>query len=607
MKSIKLFLYLLVIAYCCYNYYFYNYDDFVPISEVVRNLRNNSDFYKYINIDELNQIAYLHTANDSIYKTQFSNHENFKDVVSNLTDTAIIRFDNHKSESGLITKIISSLIVTWFLMLIIESFFSVYKDNEMIFDTKTDFYSVVKSDVKFTDVIGLEPVKQDLNEFIKYMKFPKIYKQCGCEVSKGLLFTGPPGCGKTFLAKAFASECNAKFIYTTGSSFDEIFVGLGAKRVRQLFTFARKNSPCVIFIDEIDAIGSRNFSMENNGRTNANNTINALLTELDGLISSENIMVIAATNLSQSLDPALTRSGRFDKTINFDLPTVSERVKLFELYLKKIKMDPEFNFERDIQYLANRTAMLTGADIKNICNQGVLNHMKKYRVETDTKTNKLALFKHKSNNGCTLEDLNEAYDDIIIGNKKSVHKALTDIERKQIAYHEAGHTLISCLVENGSVPLKVSIIPRGQSLGFTQPNPVDKYLTFKKELIANICITLGGRAAEYVIFDEVTSGASDDLQRVTEMTRKYVIDYCFGDKIKLTNIKIQSEDYKSKINEEMERIIMSNYNFTVNLLKNNRDLLIKISELLLERELLNKDDLLNIVPSEKIGSVKINF
>jgi len=618
-----------ILITCLVMYYIYKFIGYdhvnIPLSTVEKSLANNATIYDTIYIDEVKNVAYMRlnsTYENIIYKTSFSNHDNFRQLVKNLTgdyyQNLEVSYQISNSFSDLVYNIIFSIIGINIIFSVIKMIIpsshkkTIGEDNESdifsVFPSNSDnYYTLIKkSNIKFTDVVGLKTVKEDLGEFVKYLRFNKMYKENGCTVPKGLLFVGPPGVGKTFIAKAFASESGATFIYTTGSSFNEIYMGMGSKRIRQLFKYARQNIPCVIFIDEIDAIGSRTISLD---RGELNRTINALLAELDGMVDSTGIMVIAATNLDELLDPALTRSGRFDKKIIFDLPTLEERVELFKMYLSKIKLDPSFNHDNDIKLLAQRTARLTGADIKNICNQGILNHMKRYTVKTvqEKKKTIFSLENTGTTSGCTLNDLNNALDDIGIGNVKT-EKAMTEKEKKQVAYHEAGHTLVSCLIENGSVPLKVSIIPRGHSLGFTQPDPVDKYLLFRKELLANICTTLGGRAAEKIVFNDITTGAADDLRKVSEMVSKYYTEHSFGETMHITVEKLHSDMYRSELNNIMQKLINDCFKLILDMLSEpeNRTLLDNIAIKLLERETLNNTDLLNIVPNDKIGSFKID-
>lgn len=621
----KNLLILAIIIYHIYKFIGFNQVN-MPLSVIEKSLTDNAILYNTIYIDEAYNTAYLQLNNNTLYKTLFSNHENFKELIKSLTGDHYknleINYYSPNSFTSTMYDIIWNVTLMYILFWIIESLIpqsSNKKTNDSgllsigLFSSKIlDFCTIIKkSNTKFSDIIGLKSVKEDLTEFVKYIQFPKVYISNGCEIPRGLLFVGPPGVGKTLVAKAFASESNATFIYTTGSNFNEFLVGMGSKRMRQLFDYARKNIPSVIFIDEIDAIGYRGGSYEH---TESNKTINALLAELDGMIEANGIMVIAATNLEKLLDPALTRSGRFDKKITFDLPILEERIELFKLYLSKITLDLSFNNETDIKFLASRTARLTGADIKNICNQGILNYMKKYKLKETMMKNKIVPFLEVPTtfNGCTLNDLNNAFDDITVGNLKT-QKAMSEIEKIQTAYHEAGHTLISCLINKGemrnvldNIPLKVSIIARGDSLGFTQPTYTDKQLIFKRELIANICILLGGRAAEQIQFSDITTGASDDLQKASQLVNEYFSKYCFGDTICITVNKLYSQEYKTQLNSLVEKMLNKCYKFVCDTLNSNNKLLENIAEELLVKELLHNSDILKIIPEDKINSIKFD-
>ena len=616
-KMIRVIKYIVITALVLYQIYKFSGFGYSKVSTsfIENELKTNPLAYKSVYIDEAKNTAYFHQNNKTVYTTPISTRENFKDTLKNITGNSYSSLDVYINPNTSLINLLHDCIVIIIAMNIIFSILKIFsfkkvdakpsendQDSSLfsIFSRDTgDFYTVLKdSTVKFSDIIGLDLVKEDLREFAKYLKYNKVYKENGCVAPHGILFTGPPGVGKTFMAKALACETEAKFIYTTASSFNEIYMGMGSKRVRKLFKYARENAPCIVFIDEIDAVGSRSVSESSSfGNSETNRTIGALLAELDGILENDRILVIGATNLDASLDPALTRSGRFDKKIVFDAPTISERTELFKLYLAKIKLDESFDMDC-ISTLASRTARLTGADIKNICNQAILNHTKRFIVKNGELVNESRY------TGCTFEDLSEALDDLGIGNKKT-NRPMTDKEKIQIAYHEAGHTLVSSLLDHGSVPLKVSMIPRGYSLGFTQQEMRDSNLLFKKELITHICVALAGRAAEFVKFDDVTSGANDDLQKVSDMVSKYFIDYGFGANLIVPNKKSYGNRYKSDVNYLIEELINDFFKKVVIILKANLDLLDAISNKLLEKETLNSQDLIKII-GKKISSVKID-
>ena len=464
----------------------------------------------------------------------------------------------------------------------------------------TEFYSVMSNiNTKFTDIIGSDDVKQDLMQISKYLKFYKIYNDLGGSIPKGLLFCGPPGRGKTLMSKAFAREANATFIYTTASGFNDTFIGVGAKRVRELFAFARDNTPAIIFIDEIDSMSTRNGKFDN---TENVRTINALLAEMDGMIENNDIMIIGATNYPDNLDKALLRSGRFDKHIFFDYPDKNNRIKMFELYLQKIKLANIFleHKEQNIELLAKKTAGFTGADIKNICNQGIFVHMQKL--------NDYSNFELAPNidfaDGCIIEDFFDAIDNIKAGNKK-INTNMSDDEKMITSYHEAGHALVGLLLEKTCLPSRVTIAPRGNSLGLTFFDGNDKKHKFRKEYIASLCISLGGRIAEKIIYDDYTSGAMADLFSVSEIAYNYFTKWNMGTNICSTIDSQYSESYKAQINQKVDILITYCSEIVETLLRDNIDFLHSITKKLFEYETIDGDDLLNLIPSQLLQKYQI--
>ena len=610
---IKYIIYTIIIGCYLSEYYDLNYK-VISYNTVKEKIIQNDQLFNEIIINEETYSAYLkiNGSDNVFYKTFFSNHEKFDQTIENLVGENYknikITYKVSKSVYVVIFNIVATILIAYYLLSIIQNMFFGKKkvsadsgQNEdddylsMLTGVKTQYFDIVKtSNIKYSDVIGLGSVKKDLNEFVKHLQFSKTYDEHGCELTKGLLFVGPPGVGKTYIAKAFAAESGATFLSTSGSNFNEIYVGTGSRRIRQLFKYARKHTPCVIFIDEIDAFGTRN----NKYSSDSNNTVNALLTEMDGMMTTNGVIVIAATNNEELLDSALKRSGRFDKTITFDHPTLEERVELFTTYLRKIKLDDSFDLNDDIMTISKRTAKLTGADIKNICNQGILNHMKQYNIVKNDISCEKVLVKNTLSTGCTMQNLSDALDDICIGNKKD-NKIMSNKEREQVAYHEAGHTLISCLMEGGSVPLKVTIIPRGHSLGFTQPYNNDNSLIYKNELLAMIFTTLGGRAAEEIQFEMVTSGASDDFKKVVKLVERYVLDYGFDGKLRVCDRDIQSDDYKSKMNERVEILLNTYYKFTCDVLRDNKIVLDDLARELMNKEVLHNNEIVEIIKNIK--------
>ena len=508
-------------------------------------------------------------------------------------------------------------------------------------NNSNDVFEIFKpgyNTTNFNDVIGLEPVKDILKQFTKFIKYRELYLKNGCKLPKGILFVGSPGTGKTLLAKAFAHNCNASFISTCGANFDGIFIGLGAKKIKQLFNTARKNSPCVIFIDEIDAIGKR--ENKKNIRSGDRQTITTFLSELDGMKPIENIMIIGATNDMKNLDPAILRSGRFDRKIIFDLPNLDERKKLFDLYLKKIKLSGIYisNYDDNLDKLAKLTARLSGADIANIVNQAMLNKIKdldenscRYyekqlnnmkelkpndikslnneKLSIDSLQNKITdlLIDEKNINelkGVEFHDLTVAIDEIVAGFEKKERTMSLD-EKNIVAYHEAGHALISYIINGAKQPIKVSIIPRGEAaLGFTMGASDDRKLSKRKEILAELCVLLGGRLAENLIFDEITTGASDDLEKVKRIINVFITTYAMNG---LDMLFDNGDKLKDKIDIESQNLITSLEYKVKSLLKAHKDDLSKIANYLLEHEMMTESDIKNLLGNDIENSYNIDF
>ena len=438
-----------------------------------------------------------------------------------------------------------------------------------------------KKDNNLNGVVGLNSTKKELEKYIDMIKNKDKYLKYNVKLPKGILLIGPPGCGKTLLAKTIASQTNMNFLYASGSEFIEMYVGVGASRVRKLFNQAKSMSNCLIFIDEIDAIGRKRN--ENSNNSERDNTLNQLLVEMDGFKESDNIIVLAATNLVDVLDPALLRSGRFDKKVYFDPPNEEERKEIFKLNLDEIEMD--------YQWLSERTAGLNGADIANICNLAKINSLMKY--------NELKLDK---------EIMEDTIDEVMIGMEKPERK-MTLEEREIVSVHEAGHAIIGYLLENTSAPIKVSIMPRGQNaLGFSQPKPIDKKLYTLEELLSRICELLGGRLAEEIIYQKITTGGSDDIEKISNLINQIVLNYGMIEKLGYLNHKKieNSSKKKEEINEINNLIYQHCYKETKRILEENKDLIIKTSKFLLEKETLLNTDLEELIGKDKKNSVKLN-
>ncbi len=453
--------------------------------------------------------------------------------------------------------------------------FNIGKSKAKLFDEKTD------TRTSFKDVAGLEGAKEEVEEIVEFLKFPDKYTSLGGKIPKGALLVGPPGTGKTLLAKAVAGEAKVPFFSLSGSDFVEMFVGVGASRVRDLFKQAKDKSPAIIFIDEIDAIGrargKNNFTGSNDEREN---TLNQLLTEMDGFGTNTNVIVLAATNRADVLDKALMRAGRFDRQIYVDLPDIRERKEIFEVHLRPIKTSETL----DLDFLARQTPGFSGADIANVCNEAAL------------------IAARKEKKAVNKQDFLDAVDRIVGGLEKK-NKIITPGEKKTIAYHEAGHATVSWMLEHAAPLVKVTIVPRGQSLGAAWYLPEERLIVRPEQMKDEMCATLGGRAAEKVIFNKISTGALSDLEKVTKQARAMVTVYGLNEEIgNLTYYdssgqtdygfsKPYSEDTAQKIDEEISKLIEEQYARAIQVLKDNKDKLTVLAERLLEKEVIFKEDL----------------
>ena len=457
--------------------------------------------------------------------------------------------------------------------------FSIGKSKAKLFDKNTD----VK--VTFKDVAGLEGAKEEIQEIVDFLKNPQKYTVLGGKIPKGALLVGLPGTGKTLLAKAVAGEAKVPFFSLSGSDFVEMFVGVGASRVRDLFKQAKDKSPAIIFIDEIDAIGrARGKSNMTGSNDERENTLNQLLTEMDGFGTNTNVIVIAATNRADVLDKALMRAGRFDRQIYVDLPDLNERKEIFKVHLKPIKTVKTL----DVDFLSKQTPGFSGADIANVCNESAL----------------IAARKNKKSVG--KQDFLDAVDRIVGGLEKK-NKIITPEEKETIAYHEAGHAIISWLLEHAAPLVKVTIVPRGQSLGAAWYLPEERQIVRTDQMLDEMCATLGGRAAEKVIFNKISTGALSDLEKVTRQAKAMVSVYGLNDT--LGNItyydssgqsdysfsKPYSEETAQVIDKEISKIIEKQNDRAIELLKKSKGKLKQLAERLLEKEVIFKDDLENIL------------
>ncbi|MBL7110745.1 MAG: ATP-dependent zinc metalloprotease FtsH [Bacteroidales bacterium] len=466
--------------------------------------------------------------------------------------------------------------------------FNVGKSKARIFDKDAH----VKTD--FKDVAGLEEAKMEVKEIVDFLKHPKKYTDLGGKIPKGALLVGPPGTGKTLLAKAVAGEANVPFFSISGSDFVEMFVGVGASRVRDLFKQAKEKAPCIVFIDEIDAVGRARGRNPNFGANDEReNTLNQLLTEMDGFDTNSGVIIIAATNRADILDRALLRAGRFDRQIHVELPDLKERKEIFDVHLRPLKLDKNL----DIEFLAKQTPGFSGADIANVCNESALIAARNNKKQVER------------------QDFLDAVDRIIGGMEKK-NKIISIEEKRTIAYHEAGHATVSWLLEHANPLVKVTIIPRGRALGAAWYLPDERQITTTEQLFDEMCSALGGRASEEINFKKISTGALNDLEKVTKQA--YAMVSYFGMSDKVGNISFYdstgqaeynfnrpySEKTAEMIDQEVNRIVEEQYKRALRVLKENREGLTKLGEQLLEKEVIFSEDLEKIFGKRKYDTEK---
>ena len=466
--------------------------------------------------------------------------------------------------------------------------FNVGKSRAQIFDKDTNIK------LNFNDVAGLEEAKTEVMEIVDFLKNPKKYTTLGGKIPKGALLVGPPGTGKTLLAKAVAGEANVPFFSISGSDFVEMFVGVGASRVRDLFKQAKEKAPCIVFIDEIDAVGRARGRNSNFGSNDEReNTLNQLLTEMDGFGTNMGVIILAATNRADILDRALLRAGRFDRQIHVELPDLREREAIFKVHLRPIKLEKDF----DVVFLSKQTPGFSGADIANVCNESAL------------------IAARKDKNIVEKQDFLDAIDRIVGGLEKK-NKIISMGEKKTIAYHEAGHATVSWMLEHASPLVKVTIIPRGRALGAAWYLPEERQLTTREQILDEMAYALGGRAAEKLIFGKISTGALSDLEKITKQA--YAMVSYFGMSEKVGNIsfydssgqnefgftKPYSEKTAELIDHEVKEIIEESYERAIDVLKNNLKGLTELAELLLEKEVIFSEDLERIFGKRKADLLK---
>ncbi len=456
--------------------------------------------------------------------------------------------------------------------------FNIGKSRAKLFDEND------KVKVSFKDVAGLEGAKEEVEEIVEFLKNPEKFTKLGGKIPKGALLVGPPGTGKTLLAKAVAGEAKVPFFSLSGSDFVEMFVGVGASRVRDLFKNAKDKAPAIIFIDEIDAIGrARGKNNFTGGNDERENTLNQLLTEMDGFGTNTNVIVLAATNRADILDKALMRAGRFDRLIHVDLPELTERQQIFEVHLKPLKLGEDV----DSEFLAKQTPGFSGADIANVCNEAALVAARKNKDKVER------------------QDFLDAVDRIIGGLEKK-GKLIKPKEKQRIAYHEAGHATVSWLLPHAAPLVKVTIVPRGKSLGAAWYLPEERQITTTEQMLDELAATMGGRAAEKVVFGDISTGALSDLERVTKQATAMVSIYGLNDKIGNISYydssgqneygfnKPYSEETAKIIDEEISKIIETQYQRAQDILTSHRNQLDQLAKKLLEKEVIFRDDLVEI-------------
>ena len=575
--------------------------EFAAIGDVEKiEIINKREVYVYLTRDARLKDEHKNSAKTSLlsiasnnpnYRFEFGDLQNFENKLYRVNEEFNQNIEvNYITEQNIWGDIIISMlpfiiiIAIWiFIMRRMSTggggaggqIFNIGKSKAKLFDANAQVKTT------FKDVAGLEGAKEEVQEIVDFLKNPKKYTALGGKIPKGALLIGAPGTGKTLLAKAVAGEAKVPFFSLSGSDFVEMFVGVGASRVRDLFKQAKEKSPSIIFIDEIDAIGrargKSNFTGSNDEREN---TLNQLLTEMDGFGTNTNVIVIAATNRADVLDKALMRAGRFDRQIYVDLPDVRERKKIFEVHLRPLKKSSSV----DVDFLSKQTPGFSGADIANVCNEAAL----------------IAARKNKKSVG--KQDFLDAVDRIVGGLEKK-NKIITEEEKKAVAFHEAGHATVSWMLEHAAPLVKVTIVPRGRSLGAAWYLPEERLIVRPEQMLDEMCAALGGRAAEKVIFNKISTGALSDLEKVTKQARAMVTVYGLNDKVgNLTYYdssngneygftKPYSEQTAETIDKEISAIIEKQYQRAIGILKKNKKKLTQLAEVLLTKEVIFKDNL----------------
>jgi hypothetical protein len=592
----NIFFYLLVFILGLWIYDYYN------ASNAPKNDMSYSNFMKEVQQDDVQSVTIV---DNSVIKGRLKNGSEFTTVAprdDKMVDTLRSRDVEIKAElppqpsfwSSILTSVLPMIVIVvlWFFMM---NNAQGGGSRVMSFGkSKAKLYGDGKSRVLFRDVAGADEAKQELREVVEFLKAPQKYNQLGAKIPKGVLLYGPPGTGKTLLAKAVAGEAGVPFFSISGSDFVEMFVGVGASRVRDLFDQAKKNAPCIVFIDEIDAVGRQRGAGLGGGHDEREQTLNQLLVEMDGFGANEGIIMIAATNRPDILDPALLRPGRFDRQIVADRPDIRGRLAILKVHAKGKPIDSNV----DMEVLARRTPGFTGADLANLVNEGAL---------LAARHNQMTI---------TMSDLEEAAERVMMGPERR-SRVISDNEKRLTAYHEGGHTLVGMLLDHTDPVHKVTIIPRGRAGGYTLSLPKeDRYYATRSELLDELKVLLGGRVAEALVLHEISSGASNDLQRATELARQMTCEYGMSERLGAVTFghrqqqvflgrdigheNMYSEKIAAEIDGEIRRFIDEAYEGTVKLLQDNIDKLHLIAQALIERETLEEHEIKELVEYGRI-------
>ena len=598
-KNVTFYLLIIIVAIWMIDYY--------SASTVSKTDITYSAFMKHVQQDEVKQVTIV----DNVISGKLKDGKDFSTVApsdDSLIPTLRARDIEIKAElppqPPWWTTILSSLLP---MLLIVGIWFMLMQQSQggggrvMNFGkSRARRYDEDNIKITFKDVAGADEAKQELEEVVEFLKHPKKYNDLGAKIPKGVLLYGPPGTGKTLLAKAVAGEAGVPFFSISGSDFVEMFVGVGASRVRDLFEEAKKNAPCIVFIDEIDAVGRQRGAGLGGGHDEREQTLNQLLVEMDGFGANEGIIMIAATNRPDILDPALLRPGRFDRQIVVDRPDIKGRQEILKVHIKGKPISPEV----ELGVIARRTPGFTGADLSNLVNEAAL------------------MAARKNKNRIDMPEMEEAAERVIMGPERR-SRVISDKEKRLTAYHEGGHTLVGMLLDNTDPVHKVTIIPRGRAGGYTLSLPKeDRYYATRSEMLDELKVLLGGRVAEALVLKEISSGASNDLQRATSLARQMICEYgmspelgpmTFGhrqDQVFLGRDigrdKDYSEEVAAKIDKEIRKFIDEAYQKTESLLNENMDKLHLIADALIERETLEGEEIDQLMKYGKILSKEEN-